>query len=322
MPEKRSDVHNQHKRKKTRRGGIGRIILIIFLVLLLGIGFFVWKVYSDVTGTTDKIYKNVETEEVRNKPVDIKHDDEPFSVLLLGVDTGDLGRTERGRSDTMMVLTVNPNTNKTTILSIPRDTYTEIVGKGKKDKINHAYAFGGVQMSVNTVQKMLDIPIDYYVEVNMQGLKDIVDALGGVTVTPPLTFKQDQYTFTEGQSVTLDGNAALAYSRMRHEDPQGDYGRQARQRQIISASMKKVASLSSIMNYQSVLKSLESNMTTNLAFGDMVDIFNDYRGAAGNVEQIQMTGSGTKIDGIYYDIVSDKEMNDISNQLREQLEMK
>lgn len=319
MSAKRSDRNNKTKRPKKNK--TGRVMLIIFLVLLLGIGLFGWKIYSDVTGTTDRIYKGIKTDNVRNKPVDIKHDDEPFSVLLLGVDTGDLGRTERGRSDSLMVLTVNPNTNQTTILSIPRDTYTEIIGKGKKDKINHAYAFGGVSMSVNTVQNLLDIPLDYYVEVNMQGLKDIVDALGGVTVTPPLTFSQDQYTFTKGEPTTLDGTAALSYSRNRHGDPKGDYGRQERQRQIITAAMKKVASLSSIMNYQGVLKSLENNMTTNLSFDDMTDIFSDYRGVAGTVEQIQLTGSGTKIDGIYYDIISDEEIDQVSLQLREQLEI-
>lgn len=157
----------------------------------------------------------------------------------------------------MMVKTVNPKTNQTKIVSIPRDTYTEIIGRGTMDKINHAYAFGGVSMSVNTVQNLLDIPIDYYVEVNMQGVKDIVDALDRVQVSPPISFNYDGYSFVQGQPTTLDGNAALAYSRMRYEDPNGDYGRQARQRQIIVAAMNKVASLSTIMNYQGVLGALE-----------------------------------------------------------------
>lgn len=203
--------------------GIGIVLLIL---LILG-GAFVWKVYNDVTSTTDEMYQEVEKEEVRPEPVEVKNKD-PFSVLLLGVDTGDLGRTEQGRSDTMMVMTVNPNTNQTKIVSIPRDTYTEIIGRVTMDKINHAYAFGGVSMSVNTVQNLLDIPIDYYVEVNMQGVKDIVDALNRVQVSPPISFNYDGYSFVQGQPTTLDGNAALAYSRMRYEDPNGDYGRQAR----------------------------------------------------------------------------------------------
>lgn len=308
------------KKKNSLMKKVGYSIGAVFLVLLIAGGLFTWKIYSDVTSTTDEIYQDVDKEEARQKPVEIGNK-EPFSVLLLGVDTGDLGRTEQGRSDTMMVVTVNPNTEQTSILSIPRDTYTEIVGRGTMDKINHAYAFGGVSMSMNTVQNLLDIPIDYYVEVNMQGVKDIVDTLGGVQVTPPLSFDIEGYSFTEGQTVTLDGNKALAYSRMRYEDPNGDYGRQARQRQIIVAAMSKVASLSTITNYQGILNTLENTMQTNLSFDNMVSIFNDYRGAASNINEIQLEGSGTKIDGIYYAIVDDNDLFKMSSLLKEQLEI-
>lgn len=308
------------KKKNSLMKKIGYSIGAVFLALLVAGGLFVWKIYSDVASTTDEVYQDVDKEEARQKPVEIGNK-EPFSVLLLGVDTGDLGRTEQGRSDTMMVVTVNPNTEQTSILSIPRDTYTEIVGRGTMDKINHAYAFGGVSMSINSVQKLLDIPIDYYVEVNMQGVKDIVDTLGGVQVTPPLSFNYEGYKFTEGQSVTLDGDTALAYSRMRYDDPNGDYGRQGRQRQIIVAAMRKVASLSTITNYQGILGALENNMQTNLTFDNMVSIFNDYRGAASNVNQIQLEGAGTKIDGIYYAIVDDADLSETSTLLKEQLEI-
>lgn len=320
MAQSRSEMReNPRKKKKKKRKGL-KIFLIIILILFIALGLFVWKIYSDVAGTTEKIYKDVETEEVRGNAIDIGKKD-PFSVLLLGVDTGDLGRTEQGRSDTMMVMTVNPNLNKATIVSIPRDTRTEIVGHGTTDKINHAYAFGGTSMSVNTVQKMLDIPIDYYVEVNMQGLQDIVDAVDGVQVTSPLTFSYDGYSFTEGVTSSLDGKAALAYSRMRYDDPNGDFGRQERQRQVIQATVQKVASLSTISNYQDILGSLENNMQTNLEFNDMVKIFNNYRSAAGNIEQVQLKAEGTTIDGIYYGIVSDEEMNKVSGLLKEQLEL-
>lgn len=307
MSQSRSEMRNPRKRPKKNKKGL-KIFLIIVLALFIALGLFIWKIYSDVAGTTDKIYKDVETEEVRESSVDINKK-EPFSILLLGVDTGDLGRTEQGRSDTMMVLTVNPNTDTTTIVSIPRDTRTEIVGHGTTDKINHAYAFGGTSMSVNTVQSMLDIPIDHYVEVNMQGLQDVVNAVGGVQVTSPLTFSSEGYNFTEGVTASLDGKAALAYSRMRYDDPTGDNGRQERQRQVIQATVEKVASLSTISNYQDILGSLENNMQTSLEFDDMVKLFNNYRSAAGNIQQEQLAATGTTIDGIYYGVVSDEEMN-------------
>ncbi|MCM3511392.1 LCP family protein [Carnobacterium inhibens] len=319
MAQSRSEIRSPKKKPKKKRKGL-KIFLIIVLILFIALGLFVWKIYSDVAGTTEKIHKDVETEKVRESSIDISKKD-PFSILLLGVDTGDLGRTEQGRSDTMMVMTVNPNSNKTTIVSIPRDTRTEIIGHGTTDKINHAYAFGGTAMSVNTVQNMLNIPIDYYVEVNMQGLQDVVNAVGGVQVTSPLTFSKDGYNFKKGVSVSLDGKAALAYSRMRYEDPKGDNGRQERQRQIIQATVEKVASLSTISNYQDILGSLENNMQTNLEFEDMVKIFNKYRSAAGNIQQEQLEASGTTIDGIYYGVVSDEEMNRVTGLLKEQLEI-
>lgn len=321
MAESRSSVRkNSNKSPKKKKKGL-KIGLSILVILLAVFGLFIWKVYSDVTGTTEKIYKNVDDkEEVRKKPVSINKS-EAFSVLMLGVDTGDLGRTEQGRSDTIMVMTINPKTNTSKIVSIPRDTYTEIVGKGTMDKINHAYAFGGTAMSMNTIQKLLDIPIDYYVEVNMQGIQDIVDAVGGVEITSPLNFTSGDYSFVKGQTRLLNGPQALAYSRMRYEDPNGDYGRQGRQRQVLEAIVKKAATFSTITNYKDVLGTMENNLQTNLAFDDMIDIFSKYRSATSNIEQIQLEGAGVMLDGISYQQISDQELNRVSTLLKEQLEI-
>ena len=321
MAETRSSIrNNSNKSPKKKKKGL-KIGLTLLVVLLAIFGLFIWKVYSDVTGTTEKIYKGVDDkEEVRNKPVNINKSDS-FSVLMLGVDTGDLGRTEKGRSDTIMVMTINPRTNQTKIVSVPRDTYTEIAGKGTMDKINHAYAFGGTSMAMNTVQNLLDIPIDYYVEVNMQGIQDIVDAVGGIEVTSLLTFNYDGYSFVKGETSSFDGPEALAFSRMRYDDPEGDYGRQKRQRQVIEAIVKKAATFSTITNYKDVLGTMENNLQTNLAFDDMVDIFSKYRSATSNIEQIQLEGTGVMMDGISYQQISDQELDRVSTLLKEQLEL-
>lgn len=317
MAKSRSETRSSsHKQPKKRKRG-PKIALLILVVLIAVFGLFIWKVYSDVTGTTEKIYKGVETEDVRTKPVDINKS-EAFSILMLGVDER---ADDTGRSDTIMVMTVNPKTNESKIVSIPRDTYTELVGKGTMDKINHAYAYGGISMSMNTVQNLLDIPIDYYVEVNMEGIQDIVDAVGGIQVTSPLSFTSEGYTFTENQTETLDGAAALAYARMRHEDPNGDYGRQGRQRQVLEAIVKKGASFSTIANYQSVLGTMENNMKTNLAFSDMLDIFSKYRSAAGNIEQIQLEGTGIMMNGVSYQQIDPAELARVFTLLKQQLEL-
>ncbi|WP_133243494.1 polyisoprenyl-teichoic acid--peptidoglycan teichoic acid transferase TagU [Pueribacillus theae] len=287
-------------------------------VIALAFGGYAFYLYKSITDTASHIHEPIDrgSSDKRAEQINTSSQD-PISFLLLGVDErpGD-----RGRSDTMVVITVNPKKESMIMFSIPRDTRTEIIGRGSEDKINHAYAFGGSQMSVETVENFLDIPIDYYVKVNMEAFKEIVDAVGGVTVDNKLAFKSGGYQFSEG-SVDLDGDAALAYSRMRKGDPKGDLGRNERQQQIIKAIIKKGASPKMITKFNDVLGTLETNVKTNLTFDEMKAIQKNYRAALGNTEQFEVKGSGTKINGIYYYIVSDEEKNEITAKLKEHLEI-
>ena len=194
---------------------------------------FLINVYGDIKSTAEEIYSPIHDEipvsAIRSEPVDITSKKEPFSALILGVDERE---GDNGRSDTMIVLTVNPTLQTTKMLSIPRDTYTEIIGKGYKDKINHAYAFGGVEMSMKTVENLLEIPIDYVAQVNMESFVDIIEIVGGITVDNSLDFYYEGEHFQIGE-LTLDGENALKYVRMRYDDPAGDFGRQNRQKQVI-----------------------------------------------------------------------------------------
>lgn len=318
------DSRSSRRSRTKKKNNVVRFIFSFLLLFLVVVGIYIFDVYRNVDNTTDKIYEPVdeEVEKVRASSANLNSKD-PISILLLGVDTGDLGRTERGRSDTMMVVTVNPNTKKSTIMSIPRDTYTEIVGYGISDKINHAYAFGGNSMAINSVQNLLDIPIDYYVTVNMAGIQEIVNAVGGVDVVSPLTFTQDGYTFYQDEVNHLDGNAALAFARMRYEDPDGDTGRQARQRIIIEGVVNKVTSASTLLNYQSILGSLSNNVQTNFQMKDYLALQgNDYLAAARNITSEQMGGSGgTGDDGIYYNWLSEDELYRVQSLLQSELEL-
>ena len=137
----RKNRNNPNKKKSVGKRILGIVLLIILLLTLVG-GYFAWRVWSDLQSTTDEMYENIEGQEQhssrQSKPIVVDDGEDPFTVLLMGVDQGDFGRDAQGRSDTMMLLTVNPSTEKTSIVSIPRDTYTEIIGRGNKDKINHA----------------------------------------------------------------------------------------------------------------------------------------------------------------------------------------
>ncbi|EMW6305566.1 TPA: LCP family protein [Enterococcus faecium] len=308
------------RRRKSRGKKIFLIILAVLIVLVLAIVGVGAKLYLDLSHSIEKTYESVErTQGERTKPVDLDKQ-ESFSVLLMGIDTGDLGRVDQGRSDTMMVATVSPEDKQTTIVSIPRDTYVDIVGRDTKDKINHAYAFGEAAMAMDTVQKYVDIPIDHYVSINMKGLKELVDAVGGIEVNNDLTFSQDGYDFPIGK-ITLNGDQALSYSRMRYEDPNGDYGRQERQRKIVEGVAKKVLSLNGVSNYQSVLNALESNMKTDMSFDEMKKIALDYREAFGTIKQDQLQGEGFMQDNISYQKVSDQELDRVKKELKDQMNL-
>ena len=289
------------------------------LVAIIGVGAYAGKVYFDVKGTVKDIQVETTREKSTKRDEPVKLDEkEPFSVLLLGIDSGDLGRTEQGRSDTIIVATVNPKLNKVTLRSIVRDTYTEIVGLGMQDKLNHAYAFGGVEMSMNSVENLLDVPIDHYVSINMKGLQELVDAVGGVDLENTIEFSQDSFNFPLG-SVHLSGEAALAYSRMRYEDPNGDYGRQDRQQKIITAIVKKALNISTLTNYSNILDALENNLQTDLSWDNLMDIQKDYRSAFNDIQHDKIQGVGVMRDGVSYQDIPAEELTRVREAMKAEL---
>jgi polyisoprenyl-teichoic acid--peptidoglycan teichoic acid transferase len=307
----------KHKRGKKRIWL--RVVGIAFLLMLLGGGAYAYSIYHSLNSAVETMHTPIDRDMSSKRTKEVTFTDkEPFSVLLLGVDERE---NDKGRSDSMIVLTVNPNKKSVKMISIPRDTLTDIVGHGTRDKINHAYAFGGVEMSMDTVEGLLDIPIDYYVQINMEGFEDIVNAVGGVTVNNDLNFSYGGYSFKEGE-LKLSGKEALAFSRMRYEDPRGDFGRQLRQREVIQAVINEGASVSSLWNFDNIFDALGNNVKTNLKFEEMVDIQKHYKSASKDIQQIQIkTGSGTKIDGIYYYVIPDEELSEIQGTLRDHLEL-
>ncbi|BCB05879.1 polyisoprenyl-teichoic acid--peptidoglycan teichoic acid transferase TagU [Bacillus sp. KH172YL63] len=311
----RSDKHTS-KRKWPK------VVGIIVLLLFLGGGAYAYSIYHSLNKTVETMNEEIDRPKSEKRTEEVEFNKKhPFSVLLLGVDerAGD-----RGRSDTMIVVTVNPQEKTTKMLSIPRDTRVEIVGKGIDDKINHAYAFGGVEMSMDTVEQFLDIPIDYYAKINMEGFKDIVNAVGGVTVNNDFAFTYSGHTFNEG-ALSLNGDEALLYSRMRKQDPRGDFGRQARQRQVIQAVIKEGASVSSLWNYGDIFEAIGDNVKTNLTLDEMVEIQKNYKDATKDIKQSQIAGSGAMINNgsqdIYYYIVPEEERQKVQEELKSHLNL-
>lgn len=320
----------EKRKKKHQKSSIWKKILIIVfslvLILVIAGGIVFAKLYHDVAKSADATYAKVErtkTSAGREAEVDLSKK-EPFSVLMLGVDTGALGRTYKGRSDSMMVATVNPNDQKTTLVSLERDTYATIVGHGTEDKINHAYAFGGAGMSMDTVSNLLDIPIDHYIVINMEGFQQLVDAVGGVDVNNTLKFDYTQDGRTDTYDIGkihLEGLKALGYLRMRYDDPEGDYGRQRRQREVVTAIAKKVLSLDGVTQYKALLDAMEDNVLTDLTFDQMKQIALDYRDAFKTIDTQQLKGTGFMQDGVSYQRVSEEDLKALQDQLKTELEI-
>ncbi|MGP6140246.1 LCP family glycopolymer transferase [Jeotgalibaca sp. A127] len=319
MEEKRSESLRKKRRNR-------KILYVVIGIFLIGYTLF-WKAYNDLNQTSNNIFNRLNTNNKRESEIVIEAT-QPISFAFLGVDNGSVDRADAvGRSDAILIGTVNPKTRTTTLVSIPRDTYALMVGyetyEGMEyyDKLTHAYAFGDAEMAIDSIQELINIPIDYYVEVNMQGLIDIVDALGGVEVKSPLTFDYQGNYFKKGETRTLNGKEALAFSRMRKTDPEGDFGRQKREKIVIKAIMDKALSLKSISNYEPILETLEDNVKTNLTFKDMTDMFFSYNKSLENFETENLVGEELWLDDLYYLYAYPEDRLEISNLLRKELEL-
>lgn len=300
------------KRKKSRKLWL-KIPLVVIIVLILGVGTYAFSVYNNAKKTVNnKMHEQVDSIDLKKTKEKVKATD-PLNILLLGIDSE---TSEKGRSDALMVLSLDPKNDAMQLVSIPRDTRAEIVGHGTTDKINHAYAFGGADMSIATVENFLDIELDYFVRMNMSGLESLVDQLGEITVYNDIEWSDGKYDFGFGPT-TMNGDKTMHFVRMRKQDPAGDFGRTKRQRQVIQGIVERGASVGSITKIDGIIDILGNNMATNLDFDDMKQLLFEYKDTRKNFVDYQMKGSGTTIGGIYYLVVEDDEVAKVSGMIKE-----
>lgn len=294
----------------------GGIVLLAVVAL-----FFAGMAWRNLKLTTTEMYSPVTTGATNQLQTRLKKH-QPVSLLLLGTDTGALGRSDQGRTDTIMVMTINPQQKRAVLASLPRDMAVQLpnASAGDQAKLNAAYANGGVKNTMKTIEDYYQVPLNGYVLINMRGLEKAINQVGGVTVTSPLSFTYDGHSFVKGQATRMNGATALAFSRMRHEDPVGDYGRQDRQRLVVMALLKKSVSYKTVLNRQ-FLHQVGSETQTDLTFNDMRDLAVNYRMATKHLVTTHAQGKGTMIDDQAMERVSPAERQRISNLLRKNLGM-
>lgn len=305
-----------------------RYIALIALVVILAGGFLFQKqlavlafdlfladrVESKLAEESYEPLVKDSTTTVKPEPVVYKSD--PFSLMLLGTDQRG---NETARSDTMIYAVIRPEDYKILLISIPRDTYTEIIGHkdNKKDKITHAYAFGGQQMAKDTLEALLAHDIQYYATINFQGLKDAVDAIGGV----PLPIKKDivnkgadheKFTIEGGKS-NYNGEEALNYTRYREDS---DFNRTKRQQVFIDVVANKMLSVSQIGKIPELLDIMGENFKTDLEPSTIISLAKKFMGGKDmDISSFTVMGEGKKIDGVYYDIVDEEDLSEAKTMI-------
>lgn len=216
---------------------------------------------------------------------------EPFTILLMGVDSTDevLTKNTFANGDSLILITFNPKTLNATMLSIPRDSYVPIAcwpGK-KENKITHAAAYG-TDCMINTIENFFGVDIDYYAKINFKGLVKLVDAMGGIDVEVP----QDLCTDNSNREVEvcinegwqhLDGEGALVLSRNRKQLINGDFGRGQNQQLVIQAMLQKVKTINNVSQFTKIFETISNSLDTNLTTKQILSFY-------GVAKDIVMTG--------------------------------
>jgi polyisoprenyl-teichoic acid--peptidoglycan teichoic acid transferase len=312
--------NKKYRRKKKKTGTLRFTMFALLYVVLFAVAFtviYTYKSLGDVQSISiDKSHKELGIKpEAQQKIKDTKKEDEIINIALFGMDQRSL--KERGRSDSIIIVSIDKAHKKIKLSSIIRDSYVSINGHGK-DKINHAYAFGGPQLAVRTLNENFHLNIKDYVTVNFFSMADIIDALGGVEmniksyevnemnkyIREVARIENSKYTpITKTGPQTLNGAQAVSYSRIRKVG-NGDYERTERQRRVVTALMEKVKS-AGVTEYPGLVSKLLPYVATSMSKSDIIKTGLDVLSAgATNIEQERFPtdtyGKGERIDGIYY----------------------
>jgi LCP family protein required for cell wall assembly len=292
---------------KVRRRRIKWARVLVILVILTA---FV----ASIAGAAMYAYVSIFHNSVPTVVADNKNDtpNKQINVLLLGLDNGDSEISDSPRrSDTMVVASVNLDDGSIHFLAIPRDTKVHIPGQKDEDKITHAFAYGGPELSVKTVKEAFNIPIHYYAVLDWQGFIKVINVLGGVDMYVENDMAYDDpydnlsIRLTKGYQ-HLDGEKAGEYVRFRH-DELGDIGRVQRQQRFLKALSKEMLQFGTILKMPKLISTAKENIHTDMPLSAVFKLANGLKGVkTGKVNSEMIPGNFANINGVSY-WLSDKE---------------
>lgn len=320
-----------NKRKRRRR------LFFLFILPILIIGFSATAYGSYLYAKAKSVVTDAfeqpgdrDGSSLRKEKIDPKKDN--ISVLFIGIDESEMRKEHYGyngtntRTDALMLATLNEKDKSVKLVSIPRDSRVDIACTGEKSKINSAHVKGGTLCTIETVENLFDVPVDYYVKVNFNAFIDIVDSLGGIEFNVPYDLKEkdsqdrhDAIVLEKGVQ-TLNGEEALAIARTRHYD--SDIERGKRQQQLIQAIAKEAASMGSITKYGDIIEAVGDNMKTNMKFGEMLSFY-DYatNGSKVKIETLPLKGENYQPGSVYYYKLDEDSLEETSELLKAHLEL-
>jgi LCP family protein required for cell wall assembly len=261
---------------------------------------------GDFTDFTEKI-KCIYTVNIKNELTKKKDAGDVtkkcFTVYISGIDTeGDV--TVKSRSDVNIIMSINPITHNIILISTPRDYYVPLsISNGVKDKLTHAGNYG-IDVSMDTLEMLYDIELDYFVRLNFTGFVNIIDALGGIDVESDYSFSTHGYSYTEGLNENLSGIQALWFARERHAFAAGDRQRGKDQMKVIEAVIKKCQSTALLSNYVEILNDISESFQTDMEKKSVKELVKFQLNKAPEWNVITYSVSGTGRSDYTYSIPS------------------
>lgn len=311
--------------KKKKKSAMFRVLLALALILVIMALLALIYIFYKVHNLDHSIHHALDRDKSDLREKSVK-DGDPVSIVIYGIDE-DAQRKHQNlgqRTDSIVMMSINPKDHKTVMVSIPRDTRAKIVGRGTTEKINGAYAYGGPDMAVKSLEKLTNVPVDHYAAINMDGVKTVIDEIGGVDINSNASFTvENQYQFKKGQKYHMSGKQALAYMRARKEEGAGgDSGRQLRQQQVIEAVAKEGLQIGSITKIDGIFKAAEDNVKTDLSLGQLNKMRQNYNDAQDNVERDTIQGEN-KIgnDNLWYFYPDENNLNKVMKKYKDNLDL-
>lgn len=284
----------KHKKRKI----VGIIILAVVLLIVGIYGSIVWMFYKDTVGIVSKDEVDPKAEKVKIAEEDQK-DKDVFNVLLVGTDSRD-PNSDKGRSDSMMLVSFNKKKNKSTVISFMRDTLVDIDGYGRS-RLGHTYAYGGVGLTINTLNQTYGLDIQNYVTISFDNLVNVIDEIGGVEVY--ISEEEAEYYRKNGMpdiiagDVTLTGSQALAHARNRTLG--SDFERTRRQRSVMYGIYRKIMSEKDISALLPLINYCVTQVETNMSVTEIYDMTKEVL----STEDLKMQQACAPQEGTYTPIV-------------------